>query len=169
MAEQDPNRGPKDLSPAEWKVMKIVWEQKEGAARDIYSVAGERHGWAVATVKTLLRRLVDKGYLHTKRVGNSYLYRPSRSAVTTLNAAAETFTAGCFLCLSGTMKPRRVPATEVSPMIPSASAACIAAYLSFRGLAGWPLRRGPGGKGLSASHTGPKKVRKRLKSFLYDL
>lgn len=90
MTEQDGRKGQRDLSPAEWKVMKIVWEQKEGAARDIYSVAGERYGWAVATVKTLLRRLVDKGYLNTKRVGNSYLYRPSRSAVTTLSAAAET-------------------------------------------------------------------------------
>jgi len=89
-AEPDRVKEQKDLSPAEWKVMKIVWEQREGAARDIYSVAGERYGWAVATVKTLLRRLVDKGYLHTKRVGNSYLYRPRRSAVTTLSAAAET-------------------------------------------------------------------------------
>ena len=89
-AERDRVKTQKDLSPAEWKVMKIVWEQNEGAARDIYSVAGERYGWAVATVKTLLRRLVDKGYLHTKRVGNSYLYRPSRSAAATLSAAAET-------------------------------------------------------------------------------
>ena len=89
-AERDRVKARKDLSPAEWKVMKIVWEQNEGAARDIYSVAGERYGWAVATVKTLLRRLVDKGYLHTKRVGNSYLYRPSRSAAATLSAAAET-------------------------------------------------------------------------------
>lgn len=90
MTERDAKRKQKHLSQAEWKVMKIVWEQKEGAARDIYSVASERYGWAIATVKTLLRRLVDKGYLNTKRIGNSYLYRPSRSAVTTLSGAAET-------------------------------------------------------------------------------
>ncbi|MFH1923707.1 MAG: BlaI/MecI/CopY family transcriptional regulator [Planctomycetota bacterium] len=90
MTRRNTAKEPKVLSPAEWKVMSIVWERKEGAARDIYSVAGERYGWAVATVKTLLRRLVDKGYLTTKRIGNSYLYRPDRSAVTTLSGAAET-------------------------------------------------------------------------------
>ena len=41
------------------------------------------------TVKTLLRRLVDKGQLRTKRVGNSFLYRPSRSAVRSLKRAAD--------------------------------------------------------------------------------
>ena len=90
MAKQNAEKAPKSLSQAEWKVMKIVWEQGEGASRDIYSVAGERYGWAIATVKTLLRRLVDKGYLDTKQIGNSYLYRPNRSAVTTLSGAAET-------------------------------------------------------------------------------
>jgi len=43
------------------------------------------------------------------------------------------------------------------------------AYLSLHGLRGVPSRRGPPGDGLSASHTGPKKFRRRLKSFLYDL
>jgi predicted transcriptional regulator len=69
--------------------MKIVWELKRGAARDIYTVAGERYGWAVGTVKTFLRRLVDKGYLRTTQVGNAYLYEPRRSAISSLRRAAD--------------------------------------------------------------------------------
>ena len=80
----------KELSPAEWLVMKIVWELGEGAARDIYTVACERHDWAIDTVKTMLRRLTDKGYLHTRQIGNSFLYTPSVPAVSVLQQAVDT-------------------------------------------------------------------------------
>ncbi len=42
---------PKDLSKAEWKVMKIVWQERKALAREVYSVAGEEFGWTPATVK----------------------------------------------------------------------------------------------------------------------
>ena len=80
----------KDLSAAEWKVMKIVWDLQKGMAREVYTVAGEQHGWAPATVKTLLKRLVDKGYLSTTEVGNGFVYRPAQSALAILRGAADT-------------------------------------------------------------------------------
>ena len=80
---------PKDLSKAEWKVMKIVWELKKGMAREIYTVAGEEHDWSPATVKTLLKRLVDKGYLSATAVGNGFVYRPIQSALASLRNAAD--------------------------------------------------------------------------------
>ncbi len=80
----------KDLSAAEWKVMKIVWDLKKGMAREIYTIAGEERGWSPPTVKTLLKRLVDKGYLKTTKVGNGYVYRPARSAISILRNAANT-------------------------------------------------------------------------------
>lgn len=77
------------LTPAEWKVMRIVWQQGECAARDVYQVCGDRHEMAVSTVKTHLRRLVDKGYLTTTQVGNSFLYRATRPPLKSLLAAAD--------------------------------------------------------------------------------
>ena len=77
------------MTPAEWKVMKIVWDQGPCAARDVYEVAGETQGWAPTTVKTILRRLVEKGFLKTTQVGNSFLYRPVRSALKSLHRAAD--------------------------------------------------------------------------------
>ena len=82
-------RQPETLSPAEWKVMRIVWQHGSCAARDVYEEAGRLHGWATSTVKTILRRLVAKGYLRTTRVGNSFLYRPARPALRSLLAAAD--------------------------------------------------------------------------------
>jgi BlaI family penicillinase repressor len=77
------------MTPAEWKVMKIVWNRKECAARDVYGEAGKSLGWAPTTAKSVLRRLVEKGHLTTTQVGNSFLYQPAESAVKSLIAAAD--------------------------------------------------------------------------------
>lgn len=80
---------PEPLTPAELKVMKIVWQLKECAARDVYQVTQKTCGWAPDTAKTVLRRLVDKGHLNTRQIGNSYLYTPISSMVPTLAEATE--------------------------------------------------------------------------------
>ena len=78
------------LTPAEWKVMKIVWQLKKCAARDVCAETGRLHDWAPTTTKTVLARLVNKGYLNATQVGSSFLYRPTRSALSTLLNAADT-------------------------------------------------------------------------------
>ena len=98
MARQESNA----LTPAEWKVMKIVWERRSCAARDVYEAAGEAHGWAPGTVKTILRRLVEKGHLKTTRVGNSFLYRPTRPAMRSLCHAADALLGNA---MDGTLGP----------------------------------------------------------------
>ncbi|HEV3023755.1 MAG TPA: BlaI/MecI/CopY family transcriptional regulator [Pirellulales bacterium] len=97
-----PREQAEPLSPAEWKVMNIVWRQKRCAARDVYEEAGREHGWAPSTVKTLLRRLVDKGHLQTSQIGNSFLYRPTRPALQALRRAADALLQNA---LDGTIGP----------------------------------------------------------------
>lgn len=63
------------LSPAEWQVMKVLWDHGPLAARDVYARLPEDCGWAYKTVKTLLSRLVAKEALAYDQIGNSYLYR----------------------------------------------------------------------------------------------
>ena len=77
------------LAPSEWKVMKIVWQLKSCVARDVYTRAGEEFGWTPNTVRTLLSRLVDKGFLKTTQVGNCFVYRPARSFSRSLFDAAD--------------------------------------------------------------------------------
>ena len=76
-------------TPAEWKILRIVSEHGPCAAREVVAVAEQAHGWSTSTIKTLLRRLVDKRHLKTKQVGNSFLYRVSRSASRSLREAAD--------------------------------------------------------------------------------
>lgn len=80
----------KELSKSEWKVMKIVWSLKKAMAREVYSIAGDEQKWSPTTVKTLLKRLVEKGYLNTTQIGNGFVYRPTQSAIVSLRSAADT-------------------------------------------------------------------------------
>jgi BlaI family penicillinase repressor len=68
---------PPGLTPAEWEVMKILWDHGPLAARDVHARLPRTRGWAKKTVKTLLARLVAKEALTYEQIGNSYLYRPA--------------------------------------------------------------------------------------------
>jgi predicted transcriptional regulator len=105
----------KDLSRAEWKVMKIVWELQKAMAREVYTLAGEQYSWSPATVKTILKRLVDKGYLSTTRVGNGFVYRPAQSALETLQSAADALMTNVVKDVTGPLlvhMVERVPLNE---------------------------------------------------------
>jgi BlaI family transcriptional regulator, penicillinase repressor len=104
----------KDLSKAEWKVMKIVWELQKAMAREVYAIAGEQHSWTPATVKTLLKRLVDKGYVSTTPIGNGFVYRPARSALSTLQSAADSLLTNAVEGVTGPLLMHMVEQTPLS-------------------------------------------------------
>jgi BlaI family transcriptional regulator, penicillinase repressor len=68
-----------DLSKAEWEVMKKIWELKKTNVREVYEELHNSTEWAYNTVRTMMERLRDKGYLNVKKVGNAYFYEPSVS------------------------------------------------------------------------------------------
>ena len=72
MGTNDDARPP--LSRAEWEVMKALWSDGDMALGDIFGRL-EHRDWAYSTVKTLVRRLVQKGWIAYREVGNSFLYR----------------------------------------------------------------------------------------------
>ena len=65
------------ISEAEWEVMKILWKQPSSTLSDIVKDRDlEDLNWSYSTVKTLLRRLVDKGVVDVdKSVANSFKYK----------------------------------------------------------------------------------------------
>ncbi|MFO1031266.1 MAG: BlaI/MecI/CopY family transcriptional regulator [Planctomycetota bacterium] len=74
---------------AEWHILKAVFQRGTCGAREVIEHAARVHGWSASTVKTLLGRLVEKGHLRTRRVGTSFLYRPSRSIHVALRDSAD--------------------------------------------------------------------------------
>lgn len=81
---------PKTLTPAEWKVMKLIWELQSCIARDVYETMNEKYGWAQGTTKSTLHRLVNKGFLNTKQVANAFIYEPATTPLEPLLNEADS-------------------------------------------------------------------------------
>ena len=94
--------------------MRIVWSLQKAMAREVYTVAGEQFGWSPATVKTLLKRLVDKGYLKTTQVGNGFVYRPTRTAISSLRSAADTLLSNAIEGTTGPLLQHMVQSSSLS-------------------------------------------------------
>lgn len=62
------------ISNAEWEIMRVVWTKEETTSSEILDILEDKTDWTASTVKTLLKRLVDKGYLSTQKVGKSFRY-----------------------------------------------------------------------------------------------
>lgn len=77
MVDREPSRA--DLTDAEWKVMKAVWDLEKTNVREVFESLRESEGWAYNTVRTLMERLAAKEFLKTKKIGNMYFYTPARS------------------------------------------------------------------------------------------
>ena len=62
------------ITEAEWEVMAVVWGKQPVAATEVVEVLEHRKQWTLATVRTLLRRLVNKGALQQEAEGKRYVY-----------------------------------------------------------------------------------------------
>lgn len=62
------------ISDAEWEVMRVIWTNQPVTSRLITDILSEKMGWKAATIKTLIGRLVDKGFVLTEAEGNRFLY-----------------------------------------------------------------------------------------------
>lgn len=63
------------ISSAEWEVMRVLWTKGETTSTEITKILSSKQDWSASTVKTLLGRLADKGYLTSRREGRTYLYQ----------------------------------------------------------------------------------------------
>lgn len=78
-----------DITPAEWRLMRVIWTRGETTSTALTKTMTEQVNWKPATVKTLLRRLVKKGILGTTRRGRAFIYRPLVGEEETMDKAAD--------------------------------------------------------------------------------
>lgn len=62
------------ISDAEWEVMRIVWTLGQAGSSQIIDQLQAKTDWTESTIKTLLRRLCQKGYLKTTKDGRKFIY-----------------------------------------------------------------------------------------------
>jgi BlaI family transcriptional regulator, penicillinase repressor len=79
------------LSKTEWYLMNICWRRGRSSARVIYdeTLDGKQRGYQ--TVKTMLDRLVGKGYLRREKFGPIWLYQPTVTRASVSSREIETF------------------------------------------------------------------------------
>ncbi len=66
----------KDISEAEWEIMRIVWTQSPVTSTVIIKELEGIKGWMPTTVKTLLSRLVNKEIIRFETKGRTFYYSP---------------------------------------------------------------------------------------------
>lgn len=75
MSEPDDSR-PERISEAEHAVMEVLWDRGTVSATDVCEAVCGARDWTLATVKTLLSRLVQKQAIAAAPDGRRYLYTP---------------------------------------------------------------------------------------------
>ncbi len=67
---------PERISDAEHAVMEVIWDRGTATAAEVCEVVCEKRDWSLATVKTLLSRLVQKQAIATRPDGRRFIYTP---------------------------------------------------------------------------------------------
>ena len=105
------------LSDAEWQVMAEVWDRDGATARQVFDALAAPTGWAYNTVRTMLDRLQQKGYLESELQGRSRVYRPlltrsdARKSATT-NLIDRAFGGAAGSLVAALLDARRLTARE---------------------------------------------------------
>ena len=80
-----------DLSKTEWSLMNICWKKGKASARDIYEETLKTKKRGYQTVKTMLDRMVGKGYITREKFGPIWLYEPAVNRSSALSGEIESF------------------------------------------------------------------------------
>ncbi|MBP2058346.1 CopY/TcrY family copper transport repressor [Lactobacillus colini] len=78
-----------NISDSEWEVMRIVWTLEKTYASQIISELQKKNDWTDSTIKTLMRRLVQKGLLKTEKDGRRFIYLPTVSQIDMMKRATN--------------------------------------------------------------------------------
>src|SRR5580658_10158879 len=68
------------LTDLENEVMQVVWDAGPCAVEAVHQVVSRKRDLKETSVRTILRRLEQKGYLRHEEVGRAYVYRAAEPA-----------------------------------------------------------------------------------------
>jgi BlaI family penicillinase repressor len=80
----------------EWDLLDALWTAERATAREVAEALEKKRGWAVSTTKTLLDRMVGKGLVAARQVGNVWEYTPAVRRVDARRGAWADFVGKAF-------------------------------------------------------------------------
>ena len=88
----------KGLSGLEHQLMEILWKSGPGTAEQIRAALAPRHALKDSTIRTILKRLQEKGYVTHKTQGKAFVYsgveKPRNVAVRAVRQILDRFCDG---------------------------------------------------------------------------
>ena len=93
---------PAPISDGEWDLLDALWSLQRGTAREVAAAVEPARGWAYSTVKTMLDRMVEKGLVRARQVGNVWEYTPDVEPREAQRSAWKRFVTSAF---GGAMAP----------------------------------------------------------------
>jgi BlaI family penicillinase repressor len=90
------------ISDAEWAVMEELWREHPLTALEVVQKLSPARQWQHQTIRTMLRRLIDKGALKFKAEGKVYYYEPVVSREQCVRVESRSFLERVF---GGAAKP----------------------------------------------------------------
>jgi len=80
-----------ELSKSELDIMKILWRDDKYSTREVHDTLVREYRWAYSTTKTMMDRMVKKGYLTRENFHGVFLYKPLISKPTGLASFVRNF------------------------------------------------------------------------------
>lgn len=77
------------ISDSEWEVMRIIWTIEPVSSTKIIQELQAKKDWSESTIKTLLRRLVNKNLLNTTKEGRHFVYSAKVNQAQVMTEAAQ--------------------------------------------------------------------------------
>ena len=84
------------ISDAEWEIMKVLWDRTQASAQDVVDALATQKSWSPQTVKTLLKRLTEKGAATYDAEGRRFIYRPAVAREAAEKSESRSFLARVF-------------------------------------------------------------------------
>jgi predicted transcriptional regulator len=84
------------INDTEWDLLDVLWRVERATAREVSEALAKKRGWAVSTTKTLLDRMVPKGLVNARQVGNVWEYTPALRRIDARRSAWVEFVEKAF-------------------------------------------------------------------------
>ncbi len=78
-------------SESEMQILSALWDEAPQSATDLAENVGVANGWTLATVKTLVARLVQKGAVTAEAQGRRFLYSPAVARADAVGDESQRF------------------------------------------------------------------------------
>ena len=82
---------PINITPAEWEIMEVLWQQSPQSAAEIYEALQTQTDWTIKTVRSFLDRLVQKKAVRKQKIHGMNVFKPMPKRSQSLRQESESF------------------------------------------------------------------------------